>query len=120
MARTPKPTDFQVTVEGIGTFTFMRRRMREEMAISAEYSRLTEGVEVPTVWLDNVAGWISQLGVLTVHAPAGWTLDLDELDPEDQDTYERLVKVHRALREKEKSFRTGRAAASETSGEATQ
>lgn len=105
MARQPLPTDYQVTVEGIGTFTFMRRSMKEEMSIAAEYSRLTEGVPTPSPYLDSVAGWISQLKVLTVHAPSGWSIDLSKMDPEDNDVYERLMKVHSALREKEASFR---------------
>lgn len=120
MARIPKETDYQVTVEGIGTFTFMRRNMRAEMAIAAEYSRLTEGVDTPTAWLDNVAGWISQLSVLTVHAPDGWSLNLDDIDPEDGEFYQRLIRVHGALRAKELSFRAGRAATGQASGQSAQ
>jgi hypothetical protein len=120
MARQPLPTDYQVTVEGIGTFTFMRRRMREEMAIAAEYSRMTEGVDVPTAWLDNVAGWIAQLKTLTVYAPSGWTLDLDLMDPEDDETYQRLIRVHGALRAKEASFRRKPESQGEESGASAQ
>lgn len=105
MSRIPSPTDFQIPVDGIGTFTFARRRMRDEMAIAAEFSRLTEGVETPTPYLASVAGWISTIKVLTVEAPEGW--DMDSMDPLDEDTYAKLVKVHTALREKEASFRGG-------------
>lgn len=105
MSRIPSNTDFQINVDGIGTFTFGRRRMRDEMAIAAEFSRLTEGVDNPTPYLASVAGWISTLKVLTVEAPEGW--DIDEMDPLDEDTYAKLVKAHTALREKEGSFRSG-------------
>lgn len=105
MSRIPSNTDFQISVDGIGTFTFGRRRMRDEMAIAAEFSRLTEGVETPTPYLASVAGWVSTLKILTVEAPEGW--DMDEMDPLDDDTYAKLVKVHTALRDKERSFRSG-------------
>jgi hypothetical protein len=103
MSTAPGSNEFTVTVEGVGTFTFARRNMRREMAISAEFSRLTEGVETPTPWLQTVAGWIAVLKVLTLRAPDGW--ELDELDPLDDDNYSTLFKVHAALREKEGSFR---------------
>lgn len=109
MARQSAPTDFFVDVPGIGTFSFAQRKMSDEMRITAEYSRLTEGVETPTTWLEVVANWISALKVLTVTAPAGW--DVDEMDPLDEDTYANLGKVHGALRDKETSFRQNKAKA---------
>lgn len=111
--RTPLPTDFTVEVESVGVFRFAKRAMRDEMRIAAEYSRLTEGVDTPTIWLETVATWISTLKVLIVTAPPGWE-DMDALDPLDEDTYSRLMRVHRALREKEGSFR--RPAASDGQG----
>jgi hypothetical protein len=111
MSRVPSPTDFQVSVDGIGTFTFARRRMRDEMAIGAELSRLTEGVTTPTAFLALVAGWISTIKVLTVEAPSGW--NIDEMDPLDEDSYAKLAQVHAALRAKEESFRGGSKLASE-------
>lgn len=112
MSRLPAATDFHVSVEGIGTFSFGKRTMRDELRIAAEFSRLTEGVDSPTPFLATVAGWISQLRVLTVSAPDGW--DLDALDPLDSDSYAKLLKVHGALREKEGSFRRGKNAAGES------
>lgn len=112
MARIPSNTDFQVTVDGLGTFTFGRRRLRDELAIAAEFSRLTEGVDTPTAYLASVAGWIATLKVLTVAAPEGW--DIDAMDPLEEDTYTNLVKVHSALREKEGSFRSGSKQTGET------
>ncbi|MEX3764463.1 hypothetical protein [Paraburkholderia phenoliruptrix] len=103
MLTAPGAKQFDVHVDGVGAFTFARRNMRAEIAIAAEYSRLTEGVSQPSAFLDTIAGWLSTLKVLTVKAPAGW--DLDEMDPLDDEAYAILLKVHAALREKEGSFR---------------
>lgn len=111
MARAPSNTDYLVPVDGIGNFTFARRRLRDELAIAAEFSRLTEGVETPTPFLESVAGWVSTLKVLTVKAPDDW--NIDEMDPIESDTYDKLMRVHAALREKEGSFRSGTKQASE-------
>lgn len=102
--RAPQPTDFTVEVDNVGVFRFAKRTMRDEMRIASEYSRLTEGVETPTIWLETVATWISTLKVLTVSAPADWQ-SLDDIDPLDEATYSRLMAVHAALRAKEGSFR---------------
>ena len=61
-----------------------------------------------------VGGWLSSLKVLTVRAPEGWSLD--ELDPLDPASYEKLRKVHKALSDKESSFRPGFVPASESGG----
>ncbi len=103
MARRASPTDFSIDVEGIGRFVFARRKMADEIKIQVEYARLIEGVE-PTTWLAAVAGWISALSVLTVIAPAGW--NIDEMDPTEDETYSRMNAVHKALLQKEGSFRT--------------
>lgn len=109
MARTPQPTDFVVKVEGVGSFTFGRRTMKDEIGIQVEYARLIDGVE-PTSWLQAVCGWLSVFKVLTVRAPEGW--DLDELDPLDDETYAKMSTVYEALTEQERSFRRGKDAAS--------
>lgn len=103
MAREARETDFPVTVDGVGTFTFGRRTMKDEIAIQVEYARIIDGVE-PTNWLALVGGWISTLKTMTVRAPDGW--DIDALDPLDPETYAKLSKVHAALAEKERSFRS--------------
>lgn len=102
MAREALNTDFDLTVENVGTFTFGKRTMRDEISIQVAYARMIDGV-TPTEWLTLVAGWISSLKVMTVRAPEGW--DIDELDPLDDKTYSRLQKVADALYAKEKSFR---------------
>lgn len=102
MARNGSDTDFTVDVEGVGTFAFGKRSMRDEIKIQVEYARMIEGVQ-PTEWLALVAGWLATLRVMTVQAPDGW--DLDAMDPLDDDTYAVLGKVHGALTDKERSFR---------------
>lgn len=112
--RTPAATDFFVDVEGVGRFSFAQRKMADEMKISVEYSIMTQGIDTPTVWLGIMAGYQSQLKVLTVSAPDGW--DLDEMDPLDDGTYEKIIKVHSALRDKENSFRKKPAQIGEAGG----
>lgn len=114
MSRIPKDSDFTVDVEGVGRFTFARRTMRDELAIQREYSDILQGV-IPTDWLATVGGWMSTLRVLTVHAPTDWVLD--DLDPTDTATYEKMVRVHSALVEKERSFRCGSEPAGQGSGQ---
>lgn len=124
MARAPQSTDFSVDIDGIGTFTFARRRMADELKIQVEYARILDGVK-PTEWLDLIAGWKSVLKVLTVRAPEDWgvdifgnpTSDIDEMDPQDPVVYERLGLVNMKLAEKERSFRPRNGEASERSGQ---
>jgi len=110
--RTPAPGDFPVDVEGVGSFVFGRRTLRDELRISAEIARTNEGVDTnnaqpgtPEYFLAQVGGWMAVLRVLTVNAPAEW--DLDTMDPLDETTYQKLALAHAALREKEGSFRRG-------------
>lgn len=100
--RRPQPTDFIVDVEGVGSFTFAKRTMADEIKIQVEYARIIEGVEA-TDWLSRVGGWISTLKVLTVRAPDSW--DIDDMDPLDEKVYEDMLLVYLALRAKENSFR---------------
>lgn len=113
MPRIAKETDFTVQVDGVGTFTFGRRTMRDEIAIQVEYARIIDGVE-PTAWLQAVGGWLSVLRTLTVRAPEGW--DLDNMDPLDDQTYANLSKVYETLNERERSFRRGSKPAGEGNG----
>jgi hypothetical protein len=113
--RAPATTDFHVDVDGIGHFVFARRTMRDEMRISAEYSRFTEGLSQPTNYLDSMAGWIATLNVLTVSMPHNW--DPENMDPFDPESEENILKVYSALRIKEGSFRPKKEAASEGSGQ---
>lgn len=102
MPRAAGADDFNVNVEGVGSFTFAKRTMRDEIKIQVEFARMIEGVE-PTDWLKLVCGWLSTLSVLTVRAPVGW--DIESMDPLDDEVYAQLNKVHEVLRDKERSFR---------------
>lgn len=114
-SRTPAATDFFIDVPDVGRFSFARRKLDDEMKIAVEYSLMTQGIATPSDWLGIMAGAVSQLRVLTVTAPDGW--DVDEMDPLDEDTYAKIIKVHRALREKEHSFRKGAVAPVQASGQ---
>lgn len=103
MSRKSLPNDFTLTVDGIGTFVFGRRTMRDEIKMQVEYAKLIDGA-TPTEWLASVCGWIACLKVMTVSAPDGWDIDL--LDPMDDVSYTNLAKVYVALDNKERSFRT--------------
>lgn len=113
MSRRPQETDYTVTVEGVGSFTFGRRTMRDEFAIQVEYARIIEGVE-PTVWLQTMGGWVSTLRVLTVRAPSDW--DVDGMDPTEDESYAKIRLVYETLLEQERSFRRGSAVASKAGG----
>lgn len=97
------PKTFVENVEGIGTFTFRRRSMLDELNIAAEFSRFLDGVATPTPYFENLAGMLAVLKVLTVDAPDEW--DPISLDPLDPDSYQRLLSVHGALRAREDTFR---------------
>lgn len=113
MAREAKQNDFTVDVESVGTFTFGRRTMRDEIKIQVEFARIIDGVK-PTEWLSVVADWLSTLRVMTVRAPEGW--DMNDLDPLDPETYVKLREVFNALATKELSFRSGHGMGSEAGG----
>lgn len=102
MARDSKATDFLITVEGVGKFTFGRRTWRDELAIQREYADILNGV-IPTTWLNTLANWTSVIKTLLVRAPDGW--DLDNIDPLEDETYQQIGRVFDALLEKENSFR---------------
>lgn len=104
MPRPAADSDFNVPVEGIGTFVFGQRRMNDHMKINVEYCRIIDGV-IPSPFLDTMATCLSVLRVLTVREPEGFAME--ELDPLEESDYERLMKVHQALRDKEGSFRRG-------------
>ncbi len=106
---------FHLDVDDIGHFEFRHRTMRDEMRIGAEYSRLTEGVDTPSPWLDLMSTMISVLKVLQVAAPDGW--DVDDADPLDDDSYKQIVLVYNALREREARFRGGDGSERKETGE---
>jgi hypothetical protein len=108
MSESPPVDDVDVfveTVKGVGDFTFRRRNMRWELKTRVEFRRLSEGEqldEMTTLFIEAIA----DLKVLIVSGPAGWTPQgLDDMDPFDDATIGKVLKVWSALRGKEETFR---------------
>lgn len=114
MMRKPSHNDYTVPVEGLGTFTFARRTLGDEIAIQVERSRILDGVQHPTDVLWNMAVWLSTIRVLMVSAPGAW--NPDDLDPLDPKTFDEISRVFIAMRTKEDSFRRKHGAGSEGAG----
>jgi len=106
MTRTPKPTDFDVPIPGVGDFTFAKRTIGLDMAINREICRISQNVPLDAVsqlYTDAFA----TLKVLTVEGPPGWAPDeLEDMDSYDPATYENIIKVWEELRKKEETFRS--------------
>lgn len=123
MARPAAPNDFTLEIEGIGNFIFGRRTGRDRFRISADYHRLTEGLDVGESELGLVAEAFATVKTLMVDGPVdiATMLDLDAPSDVDQDGDAKLLRVFFALRQKELSFRPrageGREAAREGNGE---
>jgi|SRR5579862_3081179 len=98
-------SDFVVDVEGVGTFRFAQKNLRIQAMIEAEYSRLTEGLNDVPEYFQHLASVMAELKVLAVEVPEGW--DIDAMDPETDETYQRLWTVWGALRDKRAAFRAG-------------
>lgn len=98
-----EPKTFTVEVPEIGTFTFRQRTMRDLVRIGAEYGRMTDGVEAMPAGISAFAEALSDLTVLTVSGPEGW--NLDAMDPLDESSVGKVMRVFGALRDKETSFR---------------
>jgi hypothetical protein len=94
---------FDVDVDGVGHFVFRRRSLRDEFRVQAEVSRLTEGIQPADNEVWRFAQAVAAIKVLAVKVPDGW--DIDKADPFDSGTYERIIKVSEALREREAFFR---------------
>lgn len=102
MARQPKANDYYIDVNGIGRFRCARRSLSIEVEVQREYASMAGGV-APTAWLMTLAEYLSTLRVLIVDAPEGW--DMENMDPLDDETYQKLGRVFAALREREETFR---------------
>lgn len=84
-----------LNVDGIGAFELHRRTLRNEIKIGAEFNRLTEGQETLSEWFRDLCEMVSYLKVMVAKAPAGWSLD--EMDP-DPEGYRQIMDVYRAAR----------------------
>ena len=106
---------FDVDIDGVGKFTFLRRTQRLSIAVGVEINRLNEGVELNS-GLQMFVEASATLKVLTKESPPGW--DLQTLDPFEDADYATVLKVWSALRDKEIAFRQRPAPVVAGSGEA--
>jgi len=88
--------------------------MRDDFKIGAEFSRITEGIANPSPWFATIADAVAAIKVLAEAAPDGW--DIEKMDPLAPDSYQRIMDVFNALRDKETFFREGAGKGSEAPG----
>lgn len=102
----PSDTDFTVSVDGVGDFTFARRTLGDSIKIRRDYLRLCGGEEgEKDLEISCYANITATVGVLCVSAPAGWE-DPEKLDmTASPDVLDQLLTLYDKLKEKEDSFR---------------
>lgn len=93
---------FPFEVPGIGGFTFRARKIRDEVQIQAEASRIMGGPCDATGVL-NVAVAMATLSVLLTEKPEGFSID--DLDPLDGESIKTIFAVYGGLRTAEDEFR---------------
>ena len=104
--RTAKETDFNVEVEGVGTFVFGRRTKDDHFKIRSRYNTLTEGNYLPDGRVADLAA-LGHVTLQTLMVGEPESFKLAEIDPLMDDGFEeKIMKVFMALREKEESFRS--------------
>lgn len=89
-------------VPGIGTFTFRRRTIRDQVGIQAEELRILGG-PCQDDELRTMARALAELGALTVTAPEGW--NIADVDPFDDEAMMRVFQVYGVLRAAGARFR---------------
>lgn len=95
---------FPVDVDGIGSFVFRKRTIRDQFAIEGEASRVLGGpTEDDALRMGAVS--FATLLILTKEAPPGW--DLEGFDPLDPAATAKIFAVAARLRETEATFRAG-------------
>lgn len=103
--RTSKETDFNVEVEGFGTFVFGRRTRDDHFKIRSRYNVLTEGLYDENGNCTDLAalGYVV-LQTMLVSDPESF--NFAGLDPLMDDEFDKkILKVFNALSAKEQSFR---------------
>ncbi len=99
------PETFPVVVENVGTFECRRRTLRVEIKIGTAFSRLTEGEDKIPAWLRELCEVVSTVKCLVIHGPDGF--DVDRMDPQDEETFGKLIAIYHAILAEEARFRTG-------------
>lgn len=98
---------FTVEVPGIGTFTFRRRTLGDDIRIMALYDGMLGGVAQPSALLDSLATAVATLRTLAVAWPSeAWQPDrLAQMDVLADDRTAALLQVFGALSAREDEFR---------------
>lgn len=96
---------FAVQVDDIGTFVFRRVNMGDSVRIASEFSKLTDGQEDVAPWVGRLVTRLATLKVRTVTSPEGW--DIEQMDPEESETFLKIDKVYSALKDRDAFFRKG-------------
>lgn len=97
---------YKIDVGGIGEFTFRRRTMRDQIRIEGEQEKLLGGpVGTYSKGLQIISEAMATLDVLAEEVPPGWAVE--DADPLDPGTSDRIMNVWEAFREEERGFRKG-------------
>jgi hypothetical protein len=115
MTRAANASDFVLDIEGFGRFKFARRQQKDKYLIRSRYSQLTDDYYKEDGTVGDMEAWMhATIAVLVVEEPSGFSVE--NLDPLMDDTVEeKLMKIFKALRDKELSFRPKPAPDSPTS-----
>lgn len=95
---------FPVEVDGIGSFVFRKRTMRDQFAIEGEASRVLGGPCEDDALRQGAISFATLL-ILAVENPPGW--DIEGFDPLDPAATAKIFEVARRLRDTEATFRAG-------------
>jgi len=99
-------TIIPVPVDGIGTFSFRRRTIGDEIKIQAAYDAMVGGLAEPSSYLDNLATAVATYTVLANSWPEGWApAEVKEMDAVMSDRITDLIRIHGALCLREDEFR---------------
>ena len=97
------PPTFNQEIPGIGSFTFRKRTMADQLAIAGATEEMLAGLVGPEREL--VAEALATLPRLTIACPPNWTIDLSHMDPLDPVSWALAGAVFGGLRQAEDRFR---------------
>lgn len=103
--RAPSATDFTVSVEGLGDFTFARRTIPDALRIRGLFGQFA--VNDADAELAGAANAYATVCVLCTQTPEGFGDFADYDLVADKDGLVKLFRVYEALVAKEDSFRQG-------------
>lgn len=115
MARTPKDTDFLLTLEGVGKFRFARRTFGDRIKIRGEIARMSRdfGDDLDAVAEVTV---VAVYKTLVVSCPKGWE-DIESIDlVEHPEAEEQAWQLFVMLQDAESRFRQDRDSKSKEAG----